>query len=342
MKRNIQKVIKCVSCLVTCFMTVVCCLVPPARAAVSDTDIFFLTDYVYEVVKNEDTTYVDFRIDHPDGGWWQFVNSGSTYVEGTSMSYVIHPGTSITQMDFYYYYLGAEHDGAFGYNYLSLGTYNRYNTISIDCVFDFSMVAYDASAGSIPVEWESHVKYYDAEFNYLGVVEEVYSVTLPGDGTSGSGLDLTVHLDLPDGAAYIVPYQRLSFDFTSYTFTKYMTINAKRENYLQIGVLFESELTEEEIEENIASDGLNNATGDLDNAGDVLGGAMDDYNDITEQLPTVPDDFTDIAPSDDLDSSIQDAVKIFDWDKSGLNYMYGPLTLSLGLAVMFYVVFGKG
>ena len=342
MKRNIQKVVKCLTCLVTCFVILVCSVTTPAQAAITDTDIFFLTDYSYETIRNEDTTYVDFRIDNPDGGWWQFVNSGSKYISGYEMMYDIPAGSSFYQMDFYYYYLGAEDNGAFEYNYLSLGSYNRYNTLSVDCVFDFTLTYFDSSSGNFSIVWESHVKYYDADFNYLGVVEEAKEITLSGGGTSGNNFDLLMNLDIPDGAAYIVPYQRLSFDFSSYSFTREMSIKVHRDEYFQLGVLFETELSDEEVWDNIVTEGINNASGEIENSGDILGGAVDDLTDTSSKLPTLPGNFSDITGSDDLDASIQDAVKIFDWDKSGLNYMYAPLALSLSLAVMFYIVFGKG
>lgn len=204
------------------------------------------------------------------------------------------------------------------------------------------MTYFNSSAGQIPILWKSMVKYYDADFNYLGVVEQIKELTLSGGGTSGSNFDLMVHLDLPEGAAYIVPYQRLSFDFSNYTFTRDMSITVQRDEFFQLGVLFETNMTDEEIEDNIASDKIDNATGEMDNVGNGLGGAVDDFSDISNQLPTIPGDFSNIAPSDDLDNTISDILKVFDWDKSGLNIMYGPLTLSLGLAVLFYVVFGKG
>lgn len=342
MKQNIQRVIKCLTCFLTCLVILVCSVTTPAKAAITGTDIFFLTDYVYEIVRNEDDTYVDFRIDHPDGGWWQFVNSGSAYVDGPLMVYDIPAGSSFYQMDFYYYYLGCENNGAFEYNYLSLGSYNRYNTITVDCIFDFTVTTFDSSSGQIPIEWESHVKYFDADFTYLGVVEETKNVVLPGGGTTGNNLELMVHLDLPDGAAYIVPYQRLSFDFSSYTFTKEMTITVQRDEPFQLGVLFETELTDEEVWDNIVTEGINNASGELEDTGNIVGGAVDDLNDINSKLPTLPGNFSDVTASDDLDGTIEDVRKLFDWDKSGLNYMYAPLTLSLGLAVMFYIVFGKG
>lgn len=100
MKQNIQRVIKCLTCLVTCFVILVCSVSTPAQAAITSSDIFFLTDYVYEIVRNEDDTYVDFRIDNPDGDWLQCVNSSQVLVCTKIVIIEIHSSKYTTCRDF--------------------------------------------------------------------------------------------------------------------------------------------------------------------------------------------------------------------------------------------------
>lgn len=68
-----------------------------------------------------------------------------------------------------------------------------------------------------------------------------------------------------------------------------------------------------------------------------------DPSDVTGPAPTgpaAPDDPT-VANPDSVEDYVDIAGNFFDWEASGLTYMYAPMVLSVTLAILFYTVFGK-
>ena len=340
MKENIQKVIKCLTCLVTCLLILVCSVTTPVQAA-SNSKVYSMVDYLHYIHTGETPDRWEFIVDDCPGSWYSQIGAGSVVhcVDAPECSYTIPAGTSLSTANLYYYYFGAFlSGGGVQYNYLDISMYNHEYLVSFTTDFEFHMAYFNSPPGDVIVTWMSRIKTYDANFNYLGIVTAEQSVTLPGGGASGNTYTSSVDIELSDDVYYIVPYVWLNFNPANSVLSSDLTINVKRLSYLTINTVSDYNRTDEDI----AGDKLDGATGEMDNSGNILGGAVDDFSDISNQLPTIPGDFSNIAPSDDLDNAISDILKVFDWDKSGLNIMYGPLTLSLGLAVLFYVVFGKG
>lgn len=125
-----------------------------------------------------------------------------------------------------------------------------------------------------------------------------------------------------------------------------------------------------------AGDNLNDAIGPSTPFGDAsgnLGNAMGDFENSSSKLPSTPSklpssdsgiptspppkkpsDVTGPAPTgpatpedptvanpDSVEDYVDIAGNFFDWDASGLTYMYAPMVLSVTLAILFYTVFGK-
>lgn len=340
LKNNIAKVLKCIFCLVACCMIVVCSIVSPALAASSGI-VYSLVDYFDHVYTSEDPDRWQYIVDDLDGSWYSQIGSGSVVfgADSPEYSYKLSAGTSLASANLYYYYLGAElSDGSVQYNYLDISMYNDEYLVSFTTNFEFHMTYFNSPPGDVVVTWMSRVKTYDANFNYLGIVTADKTITLPGGGTSGDTYSSSVDIELSDDVYYIVPYVWFNFNPENTVLADDLIINVKRLSYLSVDLVSDYDRSDEEM----AGDRLDNATGDLDNAGDELGDSLDDYNDANSMLPTAPKDFSDVLDDDSLNNAIADAQKIFDWDKSGLNYLFPPMTLSLGLAVLFYVVFGKG
>lgn len=339
MKRNIKKVIKCLACLVTCVSVVVCSLVSPVFAVAGGT-VYDINVYWFDTEVSGDTLTDYFGFDTLSGSWHTFANN--YYVSGVDdikTTYTVSSGSALNDVDFYYYFMGSgSSNGVMKYNYLSLGNYRSYNTISLGASFDFSMVCHNPPGCDITVKWQCRIKYYDEDMKELGVLTSEESSVLIGDSTSGKTFSTTFDIEIPSGACYLVPYLWLSVDPALNVISTDMTIRADRTSPLYIMVTSPSNLSDEDI----AEGELDDANGKLEDTGDHIGDAIGDYNDINSQLPSAPSDFSDVVDDDQLNNAINDAQKIFDWDKSGLNFMFAPMTLSLGLAVLFYVVFGKG
>lgn len=301
-----------------------------------------LSDYSVRYYVEDSVLCHEFDIDYPIGEWWQFADNVANIVEdsdGRDMVYTVSAGSTVNDMDFYFYYMGADlGSSGMNYNFLSLSGYSKYNTISFGASFDFSMTCFTPPAGTIAVKWQCRVKCYDESFNYLDVLTLEKSYTLAGGSTTGNTFNEVFDFELIDDVAYIVPYMWLSVDPSATTFETDMSVRASCLSNLFITVRSDADSSDDLIsgtpEQNEAAD----------NANDTLTGSREELEDLADQM----DQLVKPDPSD-LSSGLQSYVDtestsaftevLHNISNSGI--VVTMMCIACTIVLSSYVLFGK-
>lgn len=244
----------------------------------------------------------------------------------------------------------------------------------------FSVQLRDLTASHMESMVPSTVRYscgfyaYDASGVYLGVfygpneTKELY----PGDV-----FDFVARYDdaLPSNIKYLLPFVTGVFTptgsyYDNFDYNGFLIKPWYFRMDVDINMIYEQSQTMQRIEEEIGEigdkiddtndklDGIDDTLEDIYTGGEAATEAsehikdvnddIDGFEDLLEdkekaedKLPTAPSSFENVIDDDVLDSAITDAGKIMDWEASGLNRMFAPMGLSVGLSILFYVVFGK-
>lgn len=202
---------------------------------------------------------------------------------------------------------------------------------------------------TLDISYRSFIIAYDANMKFVAnTLTDWKSSSLVAEGVAE--VENSVNYTLPRNTFYIGIVSQFRIDSTYEIGTMHWGV-APRPVVLSVPIdmIYEQSQTMQKIEQQlgdlnsggVAGDALGNSTDNLDKDNSALGGALDDYHNAQDKLPTAPENLDDVIDKDAIDNAVTDAGKIFDWDNSGLSYMYVPMGLSLSLSVLFYVVFGK-
>lgn len=355
MKINIQRVVKCLTCAVTVFMVVLATITTPAKAVTSDVDP---ADYVTDITTVDGIKTVNYKFT----GISPYINFWDSSATGPQQAstYQWMVGDYAEQFALTYYPLGLEAQSGWPMQSGRILTADILPGCPIDISFSIGLVFYYRQYNDAVVPNTYYPNYtagfhtYDANGNYLDTVElTVAGDPINYDGNSGQGWTFNISGRVPLNAYAVLPWFKLDtwlgedhqhhYMYVSLTpgdLKMSTAVDSIAEQSHQMTVI--QNKMDDIISGGSAGSDLTDKTDELDKENDKLEDTMDDYHDATNNLPTTPDNFDDVVDDEALNDAIGEANKIFNWDISGLNYMFPPMTISLGLAVLFYVVFGKG
>lgn len=352
--------IKKTFCIVCCLCLMVCVLAVPANAASILTGCYDPADYIHDITISDETKTIryDFsEIRYAFRYWDNGTNTVQDFVDNFSVQV-----DALTQHVVACYPFGVIRATS---NLDSRGGALYVGDIlpGSPIAFDFGIEVYfewvnDGQPFDMTVVYEPVYLLYDDAGQLIDTVNldketVVYTLGDGGDNPVTTTLSEIRHItgSIPADASYIVPFYRIRAK-NSGNVQVWLTLSVQGAHTslsVDINTVLENSNQMQAINDKLsdiitggeAGDRLDDATGNLDNSSDQFDDTLGDYQDKADQLPTTPSNFDDIIDNDLLDSTIKDAQKIFDWDASGLNYMFVPMGISLSLAVLFYVVFGR-
>ena len=348
MNINIQKVVKCLTSISAVFAVAVMYLSAPAKAAIYNISDFF----EYNVIDKEtDTRTAYFEVDVSP--FSRVYDSTNTLVaSGYGSIDWKFPHDSITQHTFtasIYHFGGVLWTDANASDYvLDVSDIMDGTEITLSADLDCRFTTTNKAA-DLDFQYRTFIIAYDANMKLISRTNTAWSSsTLPKEATRE--IENSLAYTLPKNTFYIGMITQTKWTFP-YDIDSLSLAMSPQPVVLSVAVdmVYEQSQTMNKISNQLdeiftggsAGDALGNSTDNMDKDNDKLGDALDDYHGAADQLPTTPADLDDVIDKDAIQGAVDDAAQIFDWDASGLTYMYVPMGISLSLSVLFYVVFGK-
>lgn len=375
MKINIQKIIRCLITFAVVCMVIVTALTPTAKAAVV---AYNASDFVKVKVASGENLRVHYVFDTiiPEIVLYEndvvsddFYPTPST--TGTSTVYPFEVATkpyvrsALIRM-FMAGHRAYANSPAYNNGCIYVGDIIPGSPLQVSCGYKWYTISSSGQAlmplNDITVNFNIGMYYYGADGSYLGryILTEKTVNYNEYDEPQSVYIDLTYEWVISQDVAYIAPfydinvtwpqdaqeYSHWSFSVTAYPFTLTADVNMIYENSQTMDKVVDqleelNDRMDEVISGGEAGAELEDESGKLDDAGDALGDAMSDYENAADALPTMPADVGEIVDADALDDALALGSSFMDWNRSGLNKMFVPLSLSVSLSVWFYVVFGR-
>lgn len=369
MKNKFNRVIKCVTCFVTCFIVFFTAMAFPAYSAPV---VYNPGDYISEISVSGDLKTVTYDFNDIPGyfRWWTGAELVEFYGWGFSGQVEAHTNwPALTWFPFGAYASTSGFDAA-----LDISDILPHSDIDFSASMEVIVHLEDFhETDYVNSSYKVEYYYYDANMQYIGnyvtpVMTHKFDLVSTEDKYGAFWLGTIEYSGtFPADAVYVVPYFNISFGIpTIYLPDSIMDITFQRSGFtlsVDIDTILDNSHQMQAIKDKLddlnvsigdvndklddiisggnSGDSLGDATDNLDKDNGELGDVLDDYNNSADKLPSTPSNFDDVVDKDALDGAIKDANKIFDWDASGLTYMFVPMGISLSLAVLFYVVFGK-
>lgn len=358
MKINIQRVIKCLTCLVTCFMLVVACMTTPANAATILSGNYDPADYIHDIVISGDTKTI--RYDFSDIRYGFFCWDSKTNYSFTTTDSI---NVQIPDDSAYFTVQAFPFGNAFdatasnlsqsAHGCLYVGDILPNSDIAYNFTFDVTLT-WDNADGepfSIQLHCYHYLDIYDADGNYIRTDTVASTVTSYDVDATDVGLQLTdtiyVSGSFPAVAAYVRPRLRFSV-YNSGTLHMVELIVQGGHTALSVDI---NTVLENSNQMAAIKDKLNDIlTGtpeqneDADNAKDELDNKKDQIEDLVDQMtPSKPD--TDSVDTDigaiagDVSTEL-----LADGLAPILNHeiILSMLTIVCAVCLVGYVLFGKG
>lgn len=376
MNINIQKAIRCTTSILAVLAVVLISFPTPASAL----DSYQPKNYISDIKVDGDIKTVTYLFDNglPVTNFWE--TPGGAKIQNNSKVVTYMPTDGTTSFTARSYYLGAEayDNGSMPLGHvIDVGDIKDQAPVAISS--RFSMQTWNIASTGMPstitpivsMRYSYGFFAYDKTGAYIGTY---YGTATTVTIEPGKVYDFSARYEdpLPSGIKYMLPFNsfngtmangsmdNLGLSMNFWFFQMDVDINMIYEQSQTMGQIkdklgdIEEEIgdvgdkiddTNDKLDEIIsggeAATEASEVIEDLDEDIDGFNDLMQDKEDLEDDLPTTPTSFQDVIDEDVLDGAITDAGKIMDWESSGLNRMFAPMGLSVGLSILFYVVFGK-
>lgn len=376
MKINIQKVVKCLTVLFAVVAVTLATLSPAAHAAVTY-QVYKPEDYYAGSVVDGNTKTVSFVFDGVTPVTALWLDGGMLGSYSGSPTFTMGRGSEIITRTCFFGVMNWPGKPCNG-GVLDVSDIMPGAEINLEAVFNVKFHFHNAPVedGDMPFTLQYGAYCYDADGSYL---THVYSGSETGAFDYNAGDDFTFNvyrvgeIVLPANVTYVAPFVQLVTQTANFYWSADLDLSISPQTFkmsTDINMIYEQSQTMDAIKNELgeindqlgdlndkqdetndklddiitggqAGDELQDATGPVDDAVNDFNNVWSDYEDASGDLPTPPDDFSSVVDEESLEDAISNAQNVFDYEASGLTYMYAPMGLSLSLAILFYVIFGK-
>lgn len=314
MKNKLNRVIKCLTCLVTCFMVVLTAMVSPAYAAPV---VYNPGDYISEISVSGDVKTVTYDFNDISGyfRWWTGAELVEFYGWGFSGQVEAHTNwPALTWFPFGAYASTSGFDAA-----LDISDILPYSDIDFSASMEVIVHLEDFHEtdyvnGNYKVEYY----YYDANMQYIGnyvspVMTHKFDLVSTDDKYGAVWLGTIEYSGtFPADAVYVVPYFNINFGIPSiYLPDSIMDITFQRAGFLlsvDIDTILDNSHQMQAIKDKL--DDLNVSIGDVGNKIDGTNDRLDSIISGTPEQNESADAFKDVIT--DQAGQIQDSLDVMD------------------------------